>query len=217
MSITVKIDSEKSFKKGLDKAVKILSQGGIVGFPTESFYGLAVDAVNPVAIKKLFKIKKRDPSHPILILISSTKELPEYVSSMSPAAKEMGEKFWPGGLTMVFHPSPVLPAVLTGDTGKIGIRVSSHPIGNALPRILSHPVTGTSANISGQPPCTLADQVADCIGDYLDLILDGGETEGIAPSTILDMTKNPPVIIRKGIVKRESMIESGICNEIITI
>lgn len=215
MTRIVKIDSEGSFRKGLDEAARIISEGGILSFPTESFYGLGVDATNPDAIGRLFRIKKRDPDLPILILISSLRKLPKYVASIPPRAKRMGEKFWPGGLTMVFQSSPTLPLVLTGSKGKVAIRISSHPLANALSRAVNVPITGTSANISRRPPCIMADQVVECLGDDLDLILDGGITQGKYPSTILDVTSDPPIVIREGIISVEEIARSGIYEEII--
>lgn len=215
MSYLTRIDSEESLRRGLDKAVKIILQGGTVSFPTESFYGLGVDASNPHAIQRLFRIKKRDPHLPILILIPSLRELPWYVASIPQGAKRMGEEFWPGGLTMIFQASPVLPSVLTAGKGKVGIRISSHPLAHALSRALKVPITGTSANISGRPACMRADQVVDCLGDDVDLILDGGPTQGGNPSTILDVTVDPPSMIREGIVKAEEIIKSGIYTRIV--
>jgi len=215
LSYVFKITSDESLRKGLNEAVKIISEGGIVAFPTESFYGLGVDATNPHAIKRLFRLKKRDPDLPILILISSIKELYKYATSIPLGAKRMGKKYWPGGLTMIFQSSPVLPSVLTAGQGKVGIRISSHPVANALSRALNVPITGTSANISGMPPCTMADQVVEFFGDDLDLILDGGETEGKNPSTLLDVTIDPPLIIRGGIIKTEEIIKSGVYKKIV--
>jgi L-threonylcarbamoyladenylate synthase len=199
----------------LNRAVTILSEGGIVAFPTESFYGLGVDATNPHAIERLFMVKQRDPGLPILILISSLSKLPRYTSSIPPEAERLGMEFWPGGLTMIFHSSPVLPSVLTAGTRRVGIRISSHPLVIALTRALNTPITGTSANISGMPPCTSAEQVVECFGNKVDLILDGGTTEGKHPSTILDVTCDPPLLIREGIIKAEKIIGSGIYKKIL--
>jgi L-threonylcarbamoyladenylate synthase len=215
LSYLFKIDSEESLIKGLNEAVTIISKGGIVAFPTESFYGLGVDATNPNAVKMLYKIKKRDPDLPVLILISSLRELPKYVVSIPPVAKKMGKKFWPGGLTIIFQSSPTLPSVLTAGKGKVGIRISGHPLTNALTKALNAPITGTSANISGRPPCITADQVVEYLGDNLDLILDGGVTEGKHPSTILDVTSDPPKILREGIIKVEEIAKCGIYKKIV--
>jgi L-threonylcarbamoyladenylate synthase len=215
LSYSLKIDSDESLRKGLDEAVGIILKGGVVAFPTESFYGLGVDATNADAIKRLFRIKNRDPGLPILILISSVSELPKYVAFVPPEANGVGEKFWPGGLTMVFESSSILPPSLTAGKGKVGIRVSSHPLANALSKTLNVPITGTSANISGRAACVTADQVLESLGDDLDLILDGGITEGKHPSTILDVTSDPPIIVREGMVRVEEIITSGIYKEII--
>lgn len=217
MSHLVKVDSDESLRKGLNEAAKIISEGGIVAFPTESFYGLGVDATDPNAVKRLFGVKKRDPDLPILILISSLRELPKYATSIPSQAKRIGKKFWPGGLTIIFQSSPVLPSVLTAGKGKIGIRISGHSLANALSRALSIPITGTSANISGMPPCIMANQVVEYFGDDVDLILDSGATQGKYPSTILDVTTDPPLIIREGIIKAEEIIKSGIYKKIVEL
>jgi len=217
LSYAYKTNSDESLRKGLIKAVKIISKGGIVAFPTESFYGLGVDATNSHAVKRLFKVKRRDHTLPILILISSLRDLPQYVAYIPSRAKRLGEKFWPGGLTMVFQSSPILSSVLTSGTGKVGIRISSHPLANALSKMSNVPITATSANISGMPPCIKADQVVKWFNDGVDLTLDGGSTQGKYPSTILDVTSDPPLIIREGMVKVEEIIESGIYKKIVNL
>ncbi len=217
MSRLLKIHSDESLKEGLNEAVKIISKGGIVAFPTESFYGLGVDATNSDAIKRLFRVKKRDPDLPILVFISSLGELPKYAASIPTKAKRMGEKFWPGGLTMLFKSSPAFPSVLTAGKEKVGIRISGHPLVGALLRALNFPITGTSANISGSPPCIKAEEVEEYLDNDLDLILDGGVTQGKYPSTILDVTTDPPLIIREGIIKAEKIIESGIYENVVKV
>jgi len=196
LSNVARIDSSESLKKVLDRASKILREGGIVAFPTESFYGLGVDATNPEAIHKLYKLKKRD------------KHL--YTISIPMQARIIGKNFWPGGITMVFWASPILPAELTASRGKVGIRVSSHPIANRLSQAVDFPITATSANLSGTPPSTCAHQVAELFENDLGLILDSGVTEGKNASTVIDVTVNPPVIIREGIISMEKIINRGI-------
>jgi L-threonylcarbamoyladenylate synthase len=215
MSEVLQIDGTGSPQKALERAVSIIEEGGIVAFPTESFYGLGVDATNYSAIARLFRVKKRDPGLPILILVSSIDELFHYASSIPPEALELGRRFWPGGLTMILQSSQALPPMLTAGTGKIGIRISGHPLARELTLMLNVPVTGTSANISGKPPCARAHQVIEYLGEQVDLILDGGITEGTHPSTLLDVTSDPPVLIREGIIKAEELIGSGIYEEIL--
>ena len=215
MTYLIKIDSDKSLSKCIEKASRLILEGGIVAFPTESFYGLGADATNDSAIKKIFDIKKRDPNLPILILISSMDKLPLYADFVPEKAIKMGEKFWPGGLTMVFKSSPSLPQILTSGKGKIGIRISDHPVAGALSHSLTIPITATSANKSGEPPCISAEKVAENLGNEIDLILDGGNTRGNFASTVLDVTVDPPHIIREGIVKRKEIIKSSIFNSIV--
>jgi L-threonylcarbamoyladenylate synthase len=210
----VRVKGAESAKRGVKRAASVIEGGGIVAFPTESFYGLGVEATNSSALERLFRVKKRDPALPILILISSIDELFKYAASVPPKALELGSRFWPGGLTIVLRASQDLPSVLTAGTGKIGIRISGHPLAHALTLALNIPVTGTSANISGKPPCTRADQVIECLGEQLDLILDGGTTEGTRPSSIIDVTRDPPLLIREGIITVEEIIGSGTCAEI---
>jgi len=217
LSYVFTISSDESFRKGLIEAVKIISEGGIVAFPTESFYGLGVDATNTDAVENLFTIKKRDHNSPILILISSLRNLPQYVAYTPSSAKRLGEKFWPGGLTMIFQSSPIVSPALTSSTGKVGIRISSHPLAHSLSKTLNVPITATSANISGMPPCINANQVVKYFNNAVDLILDGGETQGNYPSTILDVTIDPPLIIREGMVKVEEIIKSGIYKKIVNL
>jgi len=217
MSYVFTITSDESLKKGLIKAVKIISKGGIVAFPTESFYGLGVDATNTEAVENLFTIKKRDHNLPILILVSSMSNLPHYVASTPLSVKRLGEKFWPGGLTMVFQSSPIVSPALTSSTGKVGIRISSHPLAHRLSEALDVPITATSANISGKPACTNAHQVVEYFQSAVELILDGGETRGKCPSTILDVTTDPPIMIREGMVKGEEIIKSGIYKKIVNL
>jgi L-threonylcarbamoyladenylate synthase len=216
LTLRFKIDSTESLRKGVNIGAETISRGGVVALPTESFYSLSVDATNAQAVERIFAIKKRASGLPILILISSVGELAQYVIAVPPAAQEMAERFWPGGLTMIFQSAPILPSSLTGGTGKIGIRISSHPAARALPKALLVPITGTSANVSGTPPCTTADQVLECIGAEVDLVLDGGSTQGKDPSTVLDVTVNPPLIVREGMIGQEEIMRTGIYDRLVT-
>ena len=185
------------------QAAGVILSGGMVAIPTESFYGLAVDAANEKAIKRLLHVKKRRETHPILILIASTDVLEGLVKDMPRIAWKLIDAFWPGGLTLVFKAGPRVSPLLTGGTDKIGIRLSSHPVPTQLARAAGVPITGTSANISGQPPCKDADDVLISLGGQIDLILDGGKTAGGKGSTVLDVTVEPPVILREGMVAQD--------------
>jgi L-threonylcarbamoyladenylate synthase len=190
----------------IDRAREVLLSGGVVAYPTESFYGLAVDATNEQAIIRLFSAKKRRPDRPVLILIPSVESLAQYAATIPPVGRRLIREFWPGGLTIVFDASSKVSQLLTAKSGKIGIRLSSHPLATALTRSIGRPITGTSANVSGEGSCSTAKEVFDSLGDSVDLILDGGKTEGKIGSTVLDVTVDPPKILREGMVSREKLV-----------
>jgi L-threonylcarbamoyladenylate synthase len=201
----IRMYREEDLEAGLKIAGNIISGGGSVAFPTESFYGLGVDATNEKAVQQLFAIKKREGAHPVLILISAREMLDQYVAHVPDVANTLIREFWPGGLTLIFEAGPKIPRSLTAGTGKIGVRLSSHPIATGLAQSAGLPITGTSANVSGEPACIRAEEVSRSLGKTVDLILDGGKTEGGKGSTILDITVNPPKILRDGMVSREDL------------
>ena len=197
----IRLDVSTDHEKALKRAKEVLLQGGLVACPTESFYGLAVDPTNEEAIRRLFALKKRAAERPILLLIPSVELISEYVIRIPPVAHQLMNEFWPGGLTLVFEASERISPLLTAGTGKIGLRLSNHPLATALARAMGAPVTGTSANISGTPPCCSAEEVLISFKEDIDLIIDGGETAGGIGSTILDVTVDPPRILRNGMVQ----------------
>ena len=203
----IRVDPSLDFEGAISRAVKVLLSGGVVAYPTESFYGLAADATNEKAIKHLFFIKKRRTSRPVLILIPSIETLDQYVDHIPPIAQQLIEVFWPGGLTLVFLAGPKVSPLLTSGTGKIGIRLSSHPVAMALTQSIGLPITGTSANISSEPACQNADEVLHSFKEGVGLILDGGETTGKIGSTVLDITQDPPLILREGMIKESQLAE----------
>jgi L-threonylcarbamoyladenylate synthase len=206
----IRTHNEKDLRNGVERARHIILSGGIVAFPTESFYGLAVNASDENAIGRLFKIKKRMDNMPVLVLIPSLEYLKGYVADVPEIALRLIGRFWPGGLTLLFKAGSAISPLLTADTGKVGVRISSHPLATALSRAVGSPITGTSANISGKPGCVTAKEVYTSLGRGVDLILDGGKTTGGKGSTILDVTVDPPEIIREGMISREQLQEAGI-------
>jgi len=201
----LKTDTQDSLQRAIHQAAQAILSGGVVAVPTESFYGLAVHALNEKAIERLFAVKDRREDNPLLILLASRGTLGAYVTEVSDRARKLMERFWPGGLTMVFFADPILPPSLTAGTGKIGVRLSSHPVPRALAEAVGAPITGTSANRSGQPSCSTAEEVMESVGEGTDLILDGGRTPGGKGSTVLDVTVDPPVVLREGMVSREEL------------
>lgn len=207
------VDGTKPDEKVIREAALIIKRGGVAAYPTESFYGLGVDPMREDAVDRLYQIKQRQRGRPILVLIPSIEALNALVGSIPVLARVLMDAFWPGGLTLVFDASTRVPDTITGGTGKIGIRVSSHPVAAALTRILHGPVTGTSANLSGRPACRSGDEVMRQLGRQVDVIIDSGGTTGKEASTVLDVSVNPLRILRQGMISQEQ-IESAVSEHI---
>jgi len=201
----ISVDPSGDFQVAIHMAADVLLAGGVVAYPTETFYGLAVDIRNEAAIRRLLSIKKRSATRPVLILIVCVEFLDQYVGSIPPIARRLMDAFWPGDLTLVFEAGQRVSPLLTGGSGKIGIRLSSHPVATALARAIEGSISGTSANLSGQPACSNAHEVLNCLGSGIDLILDAGETAGRVGSTVLDVTVQPLRVLREGVITREHL------------
>ncbi len=190
---------------------RILNLGGVIAYPTDTFYGLGVNPFNEQAVSRIFEIKNRPVDKPLLLLVSSIHQVPRLVGEISPTAATLIEKLWPGPTTLLLKAAPHLPGNLTAHTGKIGIRLPGSELTRKLIEGVGFPITGTSANISGDGNSKSAQEVLDAFGSRIDLILDGGEAPaGERESTILDTTLSPPLIIREGVVARteiESILE----------
>lgn len=198
--VILEVNPENPDVKTLDRAVEALRQGGVIAYPTETFYGLGVDATNEKAIARLFAVKGRDFRNPVPVIIGAESGLQHTAADIPSVTAELAARFWPGPFTMVFAAAASVSARLTAGTGKIAIRVSSHPVSRLLAQRLSSPLTSTSANRSGQQECVTAREVCEKIGMDLDIIIDGGTTPGGKGSTIVDITVNPPVVLRAGVI-----------------
>ncbi len=180
-----------------------LEKGLVVALPTETFYGLAVDPFREEALRRLFHVKHRPEDKPVLLLVGDEKDLDRLVRFLPPMARRLMERFWPGPLTLVLPAREGLPRFLTAGTGKVAVRLSPHPVVRRITRLYG-PITGTSANLSGNPPARTAAEVAKNLPE-VDLIVDAGKTPGQEPSTILDVSVDPPRILREGAIKREEL------------
>jgi L-threonylcarbamoyladenylate synthase len=201
----LKTDSNNSEETVLSRTVEILAAGGVIAYPTETFYGLGADATNEKAIRKIYALKGRNFNNPISVIINKEEDLYGLVQEVPAEALNLMRLFWPGPLTIVFKSSAGVSTLLTAGTGKIGIRISSHKTARAIAAKLGHPVTATSANLSHTPECATADEVVAQIGDKLDAIVDSGKTAGGKGSTIIDVTVHPPHILREGVINRSSI------------
>ena len=190
------------------RAAAILKAGGVIAFPTETFYGLAADAANEKAIEKIFQIKGRGFGNPIALIAGSESHLPGLVEEIPDTARILMRAFWPGPLTLVFKASSRVIPRLTAGTGRIGIRVSSHSIAASLAEAIDGPITATSANRSGAAENVSAHEVLQLLGEDPDAVIDGGPAPGGRGSTFLDVTADPPVVLREGAVPKERIFEA---------
>ena len=182
------------------QAARVLANGGVVAFPTETFYGLGVAALDAAAVRRLFALKGRPESRPILVLVDDPARVGA-LAEVSDTARALMARHWPGALTLVLPVRPGVPTELTAGTGTIGVRQPAHAVARALVTALDMPVTAPSANLTGEAPPTTAKEVLRVFEGKLDLVLDGGATAGGMPSTVLDVTVEPPRVLREGAVR----------------
>jgi L-threonylcarbamoyladenylate synthase len=199
----LKVNDKNSEDRILTRAAEILASGGIIAYPTETFYGLGADVTNEKAIQKIFAVKGRDFKNPISLIIAQTDNIYALVQDVPQAAQKLMAEFWPGALTIVFFAADNVSPMLTAGSGKIGLRVSSHPGAQGIVQKLKRPLTATSANLSGAPECISASDVALQLGDKIDAIIDLGDTPGTKGSTIIDVTCTPFAILREGEISRK--------------
>ncbi len=202
---------DKTLSDALAQAVSCLKGGGIVAFPTETYYGLAVDPFNEEALRALFRLKARDIRKPILVLISETGQLGELADSIPDVYQPLMKNFWPGPLTLIFPGRKNLPPLLTGGTGTIGVRISSNAIAAELCGRWGRPLTATSANISGSPPATCAAEVKAFFDSEVDCLVDGGRTPAGRCSTIVGIRRSRLQLFREGQVDFPSILQTLSC------
>ncbi len=196
---TIKIDPT-SPQHAFSRCRDVIFRGGVIAYPTDTFYALGADPKNPAAVKKLYEIKGRQVDQPILLLIGKVDDVKEWAAEISPASEDLMKKYWPGPLTIVFKARAGVLRELTAGTGTIGLRVPGNELTCSLLNFLDIALTGTSANASGRPSPQTAEETAASVGYLVDLILDGGRTAGGRPSTVVDVTTDRPKVLRKGAV-----------------
>ncbi len=183
---------------GIREAVNTIKHGNIVAYPTETFYGLGVDPCNEEAIDRLYRLKGWKEKRPVSVLINHLDKLTPLVKEIPPIARLLMNTFWPGPLTLVFKINPSFPSLISGGTGKIGVRISSNEIANKLLEELDVPLTTTSANLTGGKEAFRAEEVEESFGRDVSIILQGGELKGVKGSTIIDVTGDKIGVIREG-------------------
>lgn len=176
-----------------------------MALPTETVYGLGANAEDPAAVSRIFQVKGRPPSHPLIVHIAGAEQLDDWVDGVPPAARLLAKHFWPGPLTLVLRRGPRVPLEATGGLQTVAVRVPDHPVALALLEVFGGGITAPSANRFGSVSPTTADHVRAELGDAVDFVLDGGACEVGVESTIVDATGEIPVILRPGGVTREDL------------
>lgn len=192
-------------EKDIKEAAKILQNGGLVAFPTETVYGLGADALNPEAVSKVYEAKGRPSDNPMIVHISQPQQLYQLTFEITDDMKTLMEKFWPGPLTMITPARPEVPRVTTGGLDTVAVRMPDNATTLELISEMGKPLAGPSANLSGHPSPTTPRHVEDDLQDRIDAIIQGEDCRVGIESTVVDMTEDIPVILRPGVITREQL------------
>lgn len=180
------------------RAVELLRRGGLVAFPTETVYGLGADARNPDAVGRIFRVKGRPASHPLIVHLADGSQIEAWAATVSREARLLAEAFWPGPLTLILPRRPDVPDVVTAGQDTVGLRVPAHPVAQALLTAFAGGIAAPSANRFGRLSPTRAEHVRADLGDAVDLVLEGGPSRVGIESTIVDVSAGTPVVLRPG-------------------
>jgi L-threonylcarbamoyladenylate synthase len=196
----LKVNPKKPSPHAIAQAVDVIRAGGLIAYPTDTVYGLGSNALNPQAVRKIFAVKRRPQDQPLPVAVSG-RRMAANVAYVDERTARLIDQFWPGALTLVLPKKPSLPPVVTGGHAGVGVRAPNHPVPLALLASTQEPLIGTSANKHGSPPCVDAQGVLNQFDGEVDLIIDGG-TCNATVSTVLDLTREPPLLLRQGSVTR---------------
>lgn len=195
------------------RAAETIAAGGVIAFRTDTFYGLGADPFNREALKRVNDLKGREGNKPLLVVISDAGEAERFLISKSQLFDSISARHWPGALTIVVRARPEVPDELTAASGTIGLRLPDDESVRSFIRACGGALTATSANLAGEPPARTTEEVARSFPSGLDLIVDGGTSQGDRPSTVLDISGQSPRLIREGAVSlgrlRETLREFG--------
>jgi len=192
--------SEENFDALLDEAAEIIRRGGTVAFPTETVYGLGANGLDPEAVRKIFKAKERPPGNPLSLLVHSREDVGKVAKNIPEKAFRLMDAFWPGPLTIVLEKKDIVPEITSGNLPSIGLRMPDHWIPLELVKRAGTPLAAPSANLSGKPSPSLAAHVLADLTGRIDAVIDGGGAAIGLESTVIDMTVEPPVVLRPGAV-----------------
>jgi L-threonylcarbamoyladenylate synthase len=201
----LKISAVDPDKNAIHFAAELIRRGQVVGVATDTFYGLAADPFNLAAIEEIYRVKGRPEDRALPILVNSVEQAMSLARDVPPLFLTLAQKFWPGALTLLVDASHKLPLKITANRGRVALRWAGSAVVGALIDYLGAPVTGTSANISGHPSCSNADDLMMQLGDRIPLILDSGETGALLSSTIVDLTNGDWRLVREGLVSEQEI------------
>ena len=193
----------------LEEAVRSLSSGGVVVFPTDTLYGLGADVFSLAALQRIFSIKGRRADLALPVLVAGLDQVEAVAQPMSAQAQRLAERFWPGPLTLVMRRSPDLPGLVPGGADTVAVRMPGHPVPLELARRLGRPITGTSANRSGQPDLLDLSALENQLGNLVDHIIQTGPVPAGTASTIVNVTGDTPQLLRGGAISLEEILEAA--------
>jgi L-threonylcarbamoyladenylate synthase len=205
MSLVLKADPPSYPPESITQAARILRDGGVAVFPTETVYGVGADMRNAEAVGRVFALKNREPSQPLMAHCASPIQMLEYVAEVPEWVQPLMGRFWPGPLAMIFRSTDKVPSVVTGGGRTVGIRMVGYPVTRDLLEELGAPIAGTSANLHGEPATSRFAAVNPSLLERVDVALDAGLCGQDVPSTVLDVTCRPPRIVRVGAVSVQAI------------
>jgi L-threonylcarbamoyladenylate synthase len=204
-TFVLKVDAIKPNPEDIEKAIGVLKSGGIVAFPTDTVYGIGADILNKSAVERIFSAKGRDSRKPLQVLIADKNDLSFIAENQSDILYSLVKKFMPGALTIVMSAKSDFPKWVTCGLDTVGVRMPANALALRMIKAFGRPISATSANISGMPDPKDAQQVLEYLDGKIDLILDGGPTTDNIPSTVIDISVNPPRILRHGVIPEEEL------------
>lgn len=199
------VDKTEPESSVIETAAMVIRRGGLVAFPTETVYGLGADATSPAAVEKIFAAKQRPTSDPLIVHIADPKELDAVATNIPPLAHQLAGAFWPGPLTLVLERSSRIPPTVSAGLDTVAVRLPAHEVAVALIRAARTPIAAPSANLFARPSPTQVQHVQQDLAGRVELILDSGPTHVGLESTVLDLTVDPPAVLRPGGVTLEAL------------
>ncbi len=200
-SKVIRVDPIHPDLSKLREPIAALQEGKVVIFPTDTVYGIGVDGLNPSAVKNLYHIKGRSKEKPIILLIADTQDVDKFARVVTPLAKELIEKYWPGQVTIILEAKEEIPAIVRGDGSTVGFRMPDSPVALAIIKGLGRPVATSSANRAGGIPPANISEIDSELMEKVEFIVDTGKEKSTIPSTVVDLSGPEPIIVRRGEVE----------------